>query len=452
MPPETNETARRFVLGRQGLWPGRRWKGRRGVDQAVRSIGSVQFDPLDVVGHNHDLALWGRIVGYQVKDLEDALYRKRTLFESGGNVQIRPIEELPYLRLAMQRKVEEDRWRGFARSHATLLARVTRELEARGPLGARDFEGPNEVRIRNYRAGKETGLALYYLWLKGDLMIASRRRGEKVFDFTSRLIPHPMPVVSTVDAEEHLILQTLRDLGLASSSEWLAYAHTRIGRSSLRHDWSERTRQWREQGVIQEIEVSGWSGRRWLVSEAAPELEAIRSSELPPGWRPQSTTTDEEVVFLAPLEFATTRGRASHLFDFEYIWEVYKPESARRWGYYTLPVLFGDRLRARIELRYDRRAGVLRAIGFWPEEASIRRNPNFTAALGRAMARLADFHGATEVELAGLRSPTMARQVQAKIQRTRSPRPALAGRRESQQTALVQFDEGPKGFRRSGVS
>ncbi len=162
MPSESVETARRFVLGRQGLWPGRRWEGLRGVDQALRYIGSVQVDPLNVVGHSHDLALWGRIVGYRVKDLQDALYRRRTLFEWGGNVQIRQIEELPYLHVVMKRTVEEERWRLFARRKASLLARVIHEIENRGPLGNRDFASPEEVRIRNYRAGKEAGLALYY--------------------------------------------------------------------------------------------------------------------------------------------------------------------------------------------------------------------------------------------------------------------------------------------------
>ena len=419
MPSESVETARRFVLGRQGLWPGRRWEGWRGVDQAVRYIGSVQVDPLNVVGHNQDLALWGRIVGYRVEDLEEALYRRRTLFEWGGNAQIRPIEELPYLHVAMKRKVEEERWRQFARAKTSLLARVTREIENRGPLGNRDFVGPEEVRIRNYRAGKEAGLALYYLWLKGDLMIASRRRGEKVFDLASRLLKRQVPEVPVAEAEEHLVLQTLRDLGLATSSEWLAHAHGRIGRSTLRYDWAEWTRRWRERGVIQEIEVDGWNGRRWVLTEGVSDLETLRSSDIPSAWRPRSTTTDEEVVFLAPLETATARGRASHLFDFEYIWEVYKPASARRWGYYTLPVLFGDRLRARIEMRHDRLRSSLCVLGFWPEEPSIRRDPTFAAALGRALARLADFHGATEVDPAGLRSPTLQRQVVAVVKRTR---------------------------------
>ncbi|MGI0129398.1 MAG: DNA glycosylase AlkZ-like family protein [Thermoplasmata archaeon] len=317
MPPESIDVARRFVLGRQGLWPGRRWEGRRGLLPALRYIGSVQYDPLDVVGHSHDLALWGRIVGYVPAHLDDALYRKRTLFETAGNVQIHPIEEWPFLRIVRERRVVEDRWRRFARSHSALLARVERELDRRGPLGPADFRGPREKRIRNYRAGREAGLALYFLWLKGDVMIAFRRREEKVFDLTSRLRPRLTPEVAVDDAEEHLILGTLRCLGLATGSEWLAYAHTRIARSTLRYEWAKRLLRWREDGVIAEVEVGGWKGSRWLLSDGLGELETLRASEVPSAWRPRSTTTDQEAVFLAPLEFATARGRSRHLFDFD---------------------------------------------------------------------------------------------------------------------------------------
>jgi uncharacterized protein len=411
VPAESLTTARRFVLGRQGLWPGRRWRGRSAVDQAIRYIGSVQYDPLDVVGRSQDLALWGRIVGYRRGDLEDALYKKRTLFESGGSVNIRPISELPYVRFAMQRKATEKRWTRFAGTHRLVIERVTRELESRGPLGSGDFRGVGERRIQNYRARTESGLALYYLWLKGDVMIAFRRQGEKVFDLTSRLFPRVALEVPTRDAEDHLILQTLRELGLTTKSDWLRHAWPAIGRITLRNEWHDLTDRWQKQGIFQEIEVRGLEGRHCLLSEATPELEIIRSMGTPPTWRPQSTTTDEEVIFLAPLETVSARGRSTHLFDFEYLWEVYKPASKRRWGYYTLPVLWGDRLCARIELLADRTTGSLGVLGFWPEEPPIRKDPRFSTALGRALHRLAEFNGVKHVTLAGLHAPQMERRI-----------------------------------------
>jgi uncharacterized protein YcaQ len=422
VPADSRETARRFILGRQGLWPGRRWEGRRGLTSALRYAGSVQVDPLNVVGHSHDLALWGRIIGYRADHLEAALYRSRTLFETGGNVQIRPLAELPYLRVAMQRKVTEKRWRQFARSHVGLLARVAHEIERRGPLGPGDLAGLGEKRIRNYRAAKESGLALYYLWLKGDVMVAFRRRGEKVFDLTSRLVRKPILEVPIPEAEEHLILEALRHLGLATGSEWLRYAWPAIGRMSLRREWEDLMQRWHALGLFQEIEVDGWKGRQCVVAEAVPDLETVRTSDVPSPWTPRSTTTEEEAVFLAPLDVVSARGRSSQLFDFEYVWEVYKPASQRRWGYYTLPVLYGTSLCARIEMRFDRPSRKLSVIRFWPEATSIRRDQGFAAALGRALRRLAEFHGAGVVDLAGLRSPA----IEASVRRESADHPLSA--------------------------
>ncbi|MFI5415046.1 MAG: DNA glycosylase AlkZ-like family protein, partial [Candidatus Lutacidiplasmatales archaeon] len=161
MPADSLATARRFVLGRQGLWPGRRWRGQNGVVDAVRYVGSVQVDPLDVVGHNQDLALWARVVGYRVEHLQRALYEERSLFEYGGNLQIRPIEELPYLRIVMERKVAEDRWNRFARAKHSVVARVRREVESHGPLTSRDLAGDRGARLASFRARTEAGLALY---------------------------------------------------------------------------------------------------------------------------------------------------------------------------------------------------------------------------------------------------------------------------------------------------
>ena len=306
MAPETRSTVPKFILGRQGLWPGRRWQGRKGLDQCLRYIGSVRFDSLNVVGRSHDLALWGRILDYKPEDLEDALYRKRTLFETGGNLQTRPIGELPYPRIAMQRKIQEERWRRFGRSKAALLTRVTREISDEGPSDPGVSRARREKRIEHYRAAKESGLALHYLWLKGDIMIAFRRRGEKVFDLTDRLFPRPPPTIPIPEAEDDLILQTLRHLELQAVPNGFATRGPELAVSA--YVTSGRT------GFVccEKRESSGDRGG-WMERSAmyhdrrAFPFRTIHSSRLPSNWRPRSTTTTEEVVFLAPLEDATAR-------------------------------------------------------------------------------------------------------------------------------------------------
>jgi uncharacterized protein YcaQ len=127
-------TARRFVLGCQGLWPSRRWRGKRGVREAVRQVGSVQVDPLDVVGHNQDLVLLSRVHEYRSRYLDQALYQERSLFEWGANLHIRPIEELPYLLPKIRTVDYQGRRARFERTHRALITRILEEVETRGPI------------------------------------------------------------------------------------------------------------------------------------------------------------------------------------------------------------------------------------------------------------------------------------------------------------------------------
>ncbi len=283
-------TTRRFVLGRQGLWPGRRWVGEVGTAEALRTIEEVQMDPLNVVARSHDIVLWSRVRGYQSAYLDHLLYYARQFFDYSGGLHIYPMTELPFWRLHMRRREQEARWADFAATHQTLLDDVRAQLRLRGPLGNRDFAGGK--RIKHYRGGKETALALYYLWLTGEVIIHHRQGFERIYDVTA-------------------------------------------------------------------VEVEGSREHWFVLSTDVPILSALEAGGIPERWRPLASSTDDEAVFLAPLDIVSTRGRARWLFDFEYLWEVYKPAAKRRWGYYTLPILYGDRLVAQLDPRLDRATATL---------------------------------------------------------------------------------------------
>jgi hypothetical protein len=110
----------------------------------------------------------------------------------------------------------------------------------------------------------------------------------------------------------------------------------------------------------------------------------------------------EEVTFLAPFEIASTRGRAKVLFDFEYVWEVYKPAAQRRWGYYVLPILYGDRLVGRLDPRLDRKTGTLHINGFWLEENAMMDDPAFAAAMAGGLRRFTGFLNAKQVDFSAV--------------------------------------------------
>lgn len=131
---------RRLILGRQGLWPGRRWAGKEGTTQAIRFCEAVQVDPVSVIAQSHDIVLWGRVANYQPDFLTDLAYEERQFFDYGGVLMIYPMDELPYWRFKMQRRKCDQRWSDFAAANSTLIAEIKKELRQRGPLRNRDFD------------------------------------------------------------------------------------------------------------------------------------------------------------------------------------------------------------------------------------------------------------------------------------------------------------------------
>ena len=129
---------------------------------------------------------------------------------------------------------------------------------------------------------------------------------------------------------------------------------------------------------------------------------------------PKGPTTEEEVTFLAPLEIVSARGRAKKVFDFEYLWEVYKPVHQRRWGYYTLPILYSDDLVARLDPKLDRTTNTLHILGFWLEE-DAPKDEAFADALANGLKRFAGMVGAEKVDLGGIKQVKLRSHLKKKL-------------------------------------
>ena len=183
----SKQTARRFVLGRQGLWPGRRWRGKKGTAQALRLCEAVQLDPLEAVARSHDIVLHSRVLGYKPEYLQKLLYQDRQFFDYGGWLAVYPMSELPYWRHHMQKRSLAKRVEDYSFAHADLFEQVRQELRRRGPLGNRDVDG-NAV-VGNYRGRKDSSLALYDMWISGEVMIHHRDRFSRVYDFRENVAP-----------------------------------------------------------------------------------------------------------------------------------------------------------------------------------------------------------------------------------------------------------------------
>ena len=166
-------------------------------------------------------------------------------------------------------------------------------------------------------------------------------------------------------------------------------------------------------GDLIEVQVEGWKAVHYALGGDAKVLRELSAGRVPKGWRPLETTTMEEVVFLAPLDNVSARGRAKVLFGFDYAWEVYKPERQRKFGYYALPVLWGDRLVARFDSKLDRATNTFVILGFWLEEDALGKDEAFAEALARGFARFAAFLGASRLEAKAIPEPRLRRHVRA---------------------------------------
>ncbi len=411
----SKSTARRFVLGRQGLWPGRRWSGKEGTAEAIHTIEAVQMDPLVAVARSHDIVLWGRVHDYQPAHLDQLLYQDRTFFDYGGALFIYPMVELPHWRVPMQRREQEGRWADFATPHQTLLDEVRAELRARGPLGNRDFNG--RTRVDNYRGRKDSALALFYLWLTGELMIHHRDGFQRVYDFRENIVPPHLNRAASVEEAEHFFAsKSTAFLGLTREAKWGAGVSSFIERSVSRAEAKKWAVELTAHDILTPVSVEGSKERWFALASDIPLLSTIEAGKIPLEWQPISTTTRDEVVFLAPLDIVSARGRANWLFDFEYIWEVYKPAELRRWGYYTLPILYDDQLVARLDPKLDRKTSTLIINGFWLEDPSLADDADFAAAFARGLAHFMTFLKARHLDITAVEPLTLRTCLQEQLE------------------------------------
>jgi hypothetical protein len=220
---------------------------------------------------------------------------------------------------------------------------VLKEITERGPLMPRDFDFQQrkEEWKGSWFGPSVTKQTLRALWHTGMIMTSGRKNGQHIYDLTERIVPKPFLDAPTIDgrsARRELVLERHRALGIVRPS-----APPEIWSYTLLHPTKmDSLAELLAQGAIVPVEVEG------MKAHATPEfLDLLDQPSIKP-----------RVVFIGPLDqFMWDRKMIAHVFGFDYVWEVYVPEKKRRWGYYVLPVLFGDELIARVEF-YCRNGGL----------------------------------------------------------------------------------------------
>ncbi len=289
----------------------------------------------------------------------------------------------------------------FVFMHEDLFEGVRAELRKRGPLGNRDFTG-NPVGS-NYRGRKDTALALFDMWLSGELMIHHRNRFDRVYDFRENIAPAELDYVANEgDAEEFFVRKAIAFMGLIREGSLKTSLEYFLRRKFSPGEMKKLLGRWIGEGYAAQVKVEEKNDKYLVLGEDISLLKTLEAGKIPKAWNPIGPGTLDEVSFLAPLDIVSARGRARKVFDFEYLWEVYKPLEQRRWGYYTLPILYGDDLVARLDPKLDRTTMTLQIKGFWHEQDAPIKDPAFAAALARGLLRFAHFVEAKKINIASI--------------------------------------------------
>jgi hypothetical protein len=371
-------------------------------------LGSIQFDPIDVAGRNHDLVLLSRVRGYRREVTDRLLYEERSLFETyNKGLSLVPTAELPWYRIAWDRARFRHDGGAFV-EHAPLVDELLERIRTAGPMSSSDV-APRAAIDWYWRPTNQVRALLEALAEAGILGLARRDGNRRVYDLVERLFPaesldHAVP---PRERFRHKLLSRFRAHGLlgrtGSAELWLGTS-PRVGALyGLEGDVPVATAGRRmlhaelvEARALIPVSIEGVRGERYIPAQSMPLLAQAQrevAAGEPPGGAPPA------VAFLAALDpLVWDRDLLRTLFDFDYVWEVYVPAAKRRWGYYVLPVLYGDRLVGRIEPRIERRAGTLRVAGLWWEEGfDPLAADGFTEAFAAAVAAHRAFAGVEKV-------------------------------------------------------
>ena len=383
----TARQARRFLLLHHGLLGPHRFAGKDGALAFVRQAGCIQFDPENVCGRNAELTLQSRVKGFMRETLDALLYEDRALIDyPDKNLAILPVEDWPYM----------ERYRARARACgaqfeglAALEAQTLDYIAAHGPVASDELpiEGSIVWHSAIHWSGNWHGESnaarsvLEQLYSTGALVIHHKRGTRKVYDLASRHIaPELLGAPDLLPEEaEHLAWRVKRRIG-AVGMLWNRASDAWLGILGMRAP--ERTAAFETllaRGEILPIRVEGVRDALYIRAEDEPTLALAQSDA-------QCTPHCEVIAPLDPLMWDRKLIRA--LFGFDYTWEIYTPAEKRKYGYYVLPLLWGEGFAGRVEAVADAQAGVLRVRRIWLEDG-VRRTRALDAALAGCMKRLA---------------------------------------------------------------
>lgn len=385
--PLSNKTARRIFLTKQGLSASPvRALTKRDLLQLIHDLGFVQIDSISTVERAHNQILFSRNQTFRKEHLRQLLEEDRKLFEHWTHdAAILPCAFYPYWKHKFRRSEAPMRKR-WAKWHGEDFDKAFDETYSRivenGPVLAR------EVKDADHKSGgwwqwHPSKKALEFFWHTGKLAISGRQNFQKIYDLSERVIPADQLAtdLSHEDFIDWACRSALERLGFATHGEIAAF-------------WDlvspDEARNWvsAHRDELEDIEIECEGGGKPRPSVAFAGLSPnIDDWPEPPG----------RIRVLSPFDpLLRDRNRAERLFGFRYRIEVFVPEPKREYGYYVFPLLEGDRMIGRIDMKADRKLGTLNVARLWLEP-KVRTSAGRMAKLDAELARVARFAGVSDI-------------------------------------------------------
>jgi uncharacterized protein YcaQ len=392
----TPTQARRLAITRQRLAGPAPGGGPAEMLELVREIGCLQLDPISVVARSHLLVLFSRLGAYDPSTLDELMWQDRQLFEYWAHcASIVPTSDYPLHRPMMERygatqSAYHVRLREWVAANDALRRHIVERLEREGSLPSKRFEGDQAEGwlSTGWTNGRNVSRMLDYLWIKGEIMVAGRAGGQKLWDLAARCLPADTPTAALPERElvRQAAQRSLRALGVARP------AH--IQRHFIRGRYPGLAR------ALGDLEAEGrivkarivqdgrdWPGPWHVHADDLALIDRLARDD----WEPRTT-------LLSPFDnLICDRDRTELLFGFRFRIEIYVPKAKREFGYYVLPVLHGDRLIGRVDPAFDRsrRRLVVNAIHVEP---AAPRGVETRRAITGAIEELAAFLGARAID------------------------------------------------------
>jgi hypothetical protein len=367
--------ARRIALAAQGFAEPRpdRAVGTRQLRRMTERLAVLQIDSVNVLSRSHYLPAFSRLGAYPRAALDELTARRHAVFEYWAHeASFLPVRLQPFLRWRMA-AAEEHAWGNMVRlqrERPGYVAEVLERVRTDGPLRAGEIVEPKPDRpgtMWNWHPGK---VALEWLFFTGQITTTHRTTGfEKVYDLTERVLPADVlrvPTPDPADAVRELVRTAARALGVATERDLRDYFRLRPGAARA------AVEELAAAGELVAVEVPGWGAPAWL-DPAARHPRRVHARAL-----------------LSPFDsLVWERPRVERIFGFRYRLEIYTPTAKRVHGYYVLPFLLGDQLMARVDLKADRQAGVLRVQAAHAEDGADKRL--VAAALAEELRLMSDW-------------------------------------------------------------